>query len=451
MIDERQPVHVVYGGAHLFKATTVPKLGLLAVRHMTDHAADPFEFAEAVGMPEARSLPSTRSARITLLRRFTRMGWKAAGVHPAAWIATSVYQRVLEKLQRHAVEDYRIDFEDGYGVRGHEEEDAHAIQAAEQTAEAFASRSLPPCFGIRIKPFVGDARARSRRTLDLYLTRLLQRTEGRLPSQFVVTVPKVGTVDEIEDLVRVVTALERSLGLSDGSLRLELMVETPPMIMGGHGASILPDVIAACQGRCRGLHLGLYDFLSSMDVVSSAQMYRHPMADHLRVVAKAAAAPHGLWLADGATNRIPLGPHRTDRLNARQRAENRAAVHEGWAEVYRHVDHSLQVGYYQGWDLHPSQLPPRYAAVFGLFIREEAAASARLRSFLDVAAQAVLRGQQFDDAATGQGLLNFFRRGIATGAFDEAALVRAGLTVDELRSRTFSEIVEGRRRSGPST
>lgn len=444
MIDERQPVHVLYGGAHLFTAATVPKLGLLAARHLDDNAAEAFEFAEAVGLPEAAALPRSKSARMSLLRRFVKAGVKAADDHPAAWTAFRIYQRLVQKLRQHAVEDLRIDFEDGYGFRGDAEEDRHAVQAAEETAGAMAADALPRCFGIRVKSFGREWKARSQRTLELYCNRLLKRTEGRLPDQFVVTLPKIGSADEVAGFVRLLESIERSSGLSVGSLRLELMVEAPSMIIGPRGSSVLPEVLAACDGRCRGLHLGLYDFLSSMDVDSSAQSYRHPMADHLRVVTKAAATATPLWLSDGATNRIPVGPHRGDRLTAAQRSQNRAAVHAGWKEIYQNVEHSLHFGYDQGWDLHPSQFAPRYAAVFGMFIREEAAATARLRSFFEAAAQAMLHGQQFDDAATAQGLLNFFRRGMSTGALEADALSKLGLRREELSLRSFGEIMRGR-------
>ncbi|MCU0453856.1 MAG: phosphoenolpyruvate kinase [Bacteroidetes bacterium] len=446
MIDERQPVHVVYGGAHLFKASTVPKLGGLAVRHLEAHAKDAFVFAEAVGLPEASLLPRSLHARIALLRTLTKGGEQARVVHPAAWTAFSIHRRVLEKLRSHAVEDLRIDFEDGYGFRSDADEDFHAVRTAQETVEAMAAGSLPPCFGIRVKPFAGSSKPRARRTLELYLQRLLTRTEGRLPSHFVVTLPKIATVEEVFEFVRLLEALERTNGLPARSLRLEIMVETPQMIVSSKGASLLPDVLAACDDRCRGLHLGLYDYLSSMDVVASAQSYRHPMADHLRVITKAAAASTRLWLSDGATNRIPLGPHRGEKLTKAQGPENQAAVHAGWREIFANVEHSLHFGYDQGWDLHPSQLPPRYAAVFGMFIREEETTAVRLRSFLEMAAQAMLRGQQFDDAATAQGSLNFFRRGIAAGALNEDALLRAGLRREELRSRSFAEIIDGRRR-----
>jgi hypothetical protein len=101
--------------------------------------------------------------------------------------------------------------------------------------------------------------------------------------------------------------------------------------------------------------------------------------------------------------------------------------------------------YYQGWDLHPAQLPVRYAAVYAFFLDGLGAASLRLRTFMEKAAQATLIGDVFDDAATGQGLLNYFLRGMNCGAITGDEARSTGLTIDELRSRSFVKILNGRR------
>ncbi len=95
------------------------------------------------------------------------------------------------------------------------------------------------------------------------------------------------------------------------------------------------------------------------------------------------------------------------------------------------VQRSLMHGYYQGWDLHPGQIPTRYAAVYAFFQKSLDSAAARLRNFVDKAAQATLVGDVFDDAATGQGLLNFLLRGVNRGAFTEQEAATSGLTIDE--------------------
>ncbi len=107
-----------------------------------------------------------------------------------------------------------------------------------------------------------------------------------------------------------------------------------------------------------------------------------------------------------------------------QRDENRAAVHHAWQLSHRHIRHSLEGGFYQGWDLHPAQIPVRFATCFAFFLEGFAPAAERLRNFIEKAAQATLVGDVFDDAATGQGLLNYFLRALNSGAIDVADLER---------------------------
>src|SRR5262249_54208066 len=127
---------------------------------------------------------------------------------------------------------------------------------------------------------------------------------------------------------------------------------------------------------------------------------------------------------------------------------NRRAVHQAWKLHYGHVRRALEHGIYQGWDLHPAQLPARYAAVLSFFLEGLDAATDRLRAFLDRAARATAVGGVFDDAATGQGLLNAFVQAVGVGALrEEEAAERAGVPVEVLRSRSFAAIVEARSRS----
>src|SRR6185436_10128605 len=130
----------------------------------------------------------------------------------------------------------------------------------------------------------------------------------------------------------------------------------------------------------------------------------------------------GVWLSDGSTTVMPVPVHRAPpggTLTDAQTAANRASVHQAWALHYADVRRSLTLGYYQGWDLHPAQLATRYAAVYTFFLEGLEAAGQRLRNFVAKAAQATLVGDVFDDAATGQGLLNYFLRAINAGAISE--------------------------------
>src|SRR3989442_7593797 len=147
---------------------------------------------------------------------------------------------------------------------------------------------------------------------------------------------------------------------------------------------------------------------------------------------------------------MAVAPHRFSEggtpLTPEQIAENRAVVHRAWKLHFDHIQHSLENGFYQGWDLHPAQLPTRYAAVYSFFLEGLDAASRRLRSFTEKAAQATLLGDVFDDAATGQGLLNFFLRGLNCGAITPEEAAATGLTREEMQGRSFVKILEGRRR-----
>ena len=69
-----------------------------------------------------------------------------------AWLSYSVYNKIIKKLKTEAVEDFRIDFEDGFGNRPDDEEDETAVNAANELALAMKNKTLSPFIGIRIKP-----------------------------------------------------------------------------------------------------------------------------------------------------------------------------------------------------------------------------------------------------------------------------------------------------------
>ena len=446
----RQPVHVVYGGAHIFRAETAAKLGELARRALGEYGAEPIAFARAIGIAGAESLPASPAQAASLARRFRANAEKLRRENGAAWLAFTVHERVREKLQREAVEDFRIDFEDGYGNRPDEEEDGHAQGAAEEVARGMAAGSLPPFIGIRIKPFTAELRQRSIRTLDIFLSALLEATHGRLPQNFVVTLPKVVAPEQPAALAALFDAFESAAGLERGALRFELMIETPQSIMNERGESNLPRFLDASAGRCAAAHFGTYDYTSSCGITAAYQTMTNPVCDFAKHMMQVAFAGTGVWISDGATNILPAAPHRAaagKKLTPKQRAENSAVVHRAWHLHVEHIRHSLETGYYQGWDLHPAQLPTRFAAVYAFFLEGLDAAADRLKHFVEKAAKATLIGDVFDDAATGQGLLNFFLRAINCGAISESeAERRTGVTAEELRGASFLKILKNRAR-----
>jgi citrate lyase beta subunit len=395
----RQPVHTVYGGAQLFASDASAKIAAVARAAMDAHARTPEDLGEAVGL----------------------LG------HPAL---ARIHERVRDKLEREAVEDYRVDFEDGYGNRPDAEEDRQAVVVGEALADGMQARSLPPFIGIRIKTFNEELRARATRTLDLVLTTLVRRAGG-LPERFIVTIPKVVIPEQVVYTVRVLEQLEGTLGLERGTLRFEVMVETPQIILDASGQSLLPRLVELAQGRLVGAHFGTYDFTASLNITAAHQRMRHPANDFAKHVVQLSLAGTGVWLSDGSTSMLPVG--------------DRQAVHAAWRLHFDDVRHSLVGGFYQGWDLHPAQVVTRYAALYSFFLDGIDAAAARLKNFVEKAAQATLVGSDFDDAATGQGLLNFFLRGINSGAITEDEARRmTGLTVEDFRGRSFLAIMKSR-------
>lgn len=395
----RQPVHTVYGGAHLFRSDTARRLGDVALRTLDQHIESPAAIAQLFDVdPE---------------------------------LAERILARVRSKLEREPVEDFRIDFEDGYGNRSDVEEDGHAASAAAEVARGFQQNTLPPYIGIRIKPLSAELSRRSLRTLDRFMDVLFANVGPQLAARFFVTLPKLTAPDQPAQLAARLGEIEHRNGLPGGSLKFEIMVETPQTLFGADGSAALPLMVNAGGGRISAAHFGTYDFTASCNITAAHQHMNHPVCDFARAMMQASLADR-VWLSDGSTAVLPVG--------------DRAAVHAAWRMHYHDVRRSLMLGFYQGWDLHPGQLVTRYLALYAFFLEAYDAAAARLQNFMQNAAQATLLGSSFDDAATGQGLLNYFLRGINSGAFSEDDVAAStGLTLEELRTRSFAKILEMRR------
>ncbi len=422
----RQPVHTIYGGGHLFRRDSARRLGDLALGSLREYAPDAASFARAIG---------------------------------ATWsepLGAEIYRRTIDKLQREPVEDFRIDFEDGYGVRSDAEEDAHVEQAAIEVAAGMAAAggsSLPPFIGIRIKNFGPDTVARGVRTLDIFLSTLAGKTGGKLPDNFVVMLPKLVLPEQVTALVELFDQFEAEGLFPKGSLKMEFMVETTQSVINAAGICPLPDFVRAARGRCIAGALGVYDYTASIGVTAQEQKIDHRGCDFARHVMQVALGASGLWLSDGATNIMPAAPHKAPEggmLSAQQLTENRAAVHAAWKLNYNNVRRSLAHGWYQGWDLNPAQLPVRYAAMYSYFLEYLPEATHRLRNFVDKAARATLvggaAGGVFDDAATAQGLITFFIQGLRRRAITPEEAAATGLTQEELATRSFVGILANRLR-----
>ncbi|GHF63185.1 citrate lyase beta subunit [Amycolatopsis bartoniae] len=314
---------------------------------------------------------------------------------PELGLAPEIGSRVERKLAAEPIEDLRIDFEDGYGNPGDEAEDAAAVSCG----RVLAAGEAPPFVGIRFKSFERATRRRGIRTLDLFLGALLDG--GDLPPGFVVTLPKVTAVEQVAVAAEVLGALEKAYGLAERSLRFEVQIETSQSIVDASGAVAVPRIIQAADGRCSGLHYGTYDYSAGLGIAAAYQSMEHPAADFAKAFMQVSAAGTGVRLSDGSTNRLPVGE----------------SVIEGWREHLRLVRRSLERGFYQGWDLHPHQLPTRFAATYAFFREGFPAAAARLRDYASQVDSGVL-----DEPATAQALATFLCRGLDCGALDEVEL-----------------------------
>jgi citrate lyase beta subunit len=376
----RQPVHTVYVPADDFTAHTVREWGDRALAALDAHAPHPDALAAVLGLPDE--------------------------------LATAVHERVRAKLLREPVEDLRIDFEDGYGVRSDAEEDAAAVAAARTVSAAVADGSAPPYVGIRMKCMEAAVRDRGIRTLDLFLTTLLDA--GALPEGLVLTLPKVTFPAQVAAMARLCGAFEQAAGLPEGRLGFEIQIETTQAILGPDGRATVPLLIDAAGGRATALHYGTFDYSAACGVSPAHQSMDHPVADHAKAVMQVAAAGTGVRLSDGSTNVLPVGP-----------AEQ---VRGAWRLHYGLVRRSLARAYYQGWDMHPGHLPSRYAAVYAFYREGMGVAAARLAAYVAKSAGAVM-----DEPATARALSGYLLRGLDCGAVASAEVAAGtGLTRQDL-------------------
>ncbi len=353
----------------------------------------------------------------------------AAEAGLSADLAAAVVPLVEAKLRSEPVEDLRLDFEDGYGIRPDEEEDGHARQAAAAVADAVAAGTAPPFVGIRFKSFEAATRARGVRTLDLFLAGLL--AAGELPEGLVLTLPKVSTVEQVEAMVYTCELLEDAHGLAPGRLRFEVQVETPQLILAANGTVPAAQLIHRGKGRVSALHYGTYDYSDSVQVAAEYQSMEHPAADYAKAVMQVAAAGTGVRLSDGSTNILPLG--------------SSAEIRSAWRLHARLVRRSLERGFYQGWDLHPAQLPTRFLATYAFYREGFDAAAHRLRSYVQK-----VEGSVLDEPATARALARFVHRGLLCGALTEEEVQRGtGLPGVELAALAYPKISSSASPSAP--
>jgi hypothetical protein len=378
--SRRQPVHTVYVPADRYTADLPRQWGTAARALVDDHGG-----IEAL----------------------------CADLGLSTELVDQVAPRVLAKLENEPIEDLRLDFEDGYGNRPDDVEDAEAVRSAAEVAAAVAAGEAPAFIGLRFKCFEAPTRRRGIRTLDLFLGTLLAHLD-ELPDGLVITFPKVSMVSQVEAMVLVCEQLERMHGLPVGRLRFEVQVETPQLILGADGRSPVATVIHAGEARVSALHYGTYDYSASLQVSAEFQSAAHPAADFAKEMMQVAAAGTGVQVADGSTNILPVGSAEDVRASWRLHAEL--------------VRRSLERAYYQGWDMHPGHLPTRFLTNFAFYREGFPRAARRLSDYVAKTGSTVL-----DEPATARALARYVYRGFACGALDEAELIAGtGLDADAL-------------------
>ncbi|MFI9645660.1 DUF6986 family protein [Streptomyces sp. NPDC052040] len=378
----RQPVHTVYVPGDTFAADTVRSWGATALAALDEHAPDAAALAAVLGIPDH--------------------------------LAEPVHDRVRAKLEREPVEDLRVDFEDGYGARPDDEEDRAAAHAARLVAETVRDGTAVFSTGIRMKCLEAPVRDRGIRTLDIFLTGLMDA--GGLPPGLALTLPKVTCAEQVTAMVRLLEEFERAHGLPSGRIGFEIQIETSQAILAADGTATVARMIQAAGGRATGLHYGTFDYSACLGVSAAHQSSDHPAADHAKAVMQVAAAGTGVRVCDGSTNVLPVGPT--------------AKVHEAWRLHYGLTRRALARAYYQGWDMHPGHLPTRYAAVFAFYREGFEQAAARLVRYADRTG-----GDVMDEPATAKALSAYLLRGLDCGALGIAEVARAtGLTRADLEA-----------------
>jgi len=371
----RQPVHTVYVPADQFTSGTPAQWGDRALELLAAFAPDPAAASRATGLDRA--------------------------------VVEEVYPRVTAKLASQPVEDLRVDFEDGYGTRPDEEEDA-AVAAAVDGLAAYRGKAAPApsWYGIRCKSLERPSRHRGVRTLVGVLAGLCGDTPTGVPDGLRVTLPKVTSVAQVEAMVHLLDTLERRLDLPGGSLRFEIQVETPQAVLGPDGTAGVAPMVHAAAGRCTGLHYGTFDYSASLGITAAHQSPAHPAADHAKAVMQVAAAQTGVTCSDGSTNVVAFADQ-----------DQASATWRGHAGL---VSRALERGFYQGWDMHPGHLPSRYLATYAFHRAAMPAAAARLRHYVDRTSSDVM-----DEPATARALSMAVLRGVRCGAVDEAEVAAA--------------------------
>ncbi len=217
-------------------------MGEIALKSLQTYSPNFITLAKTLKFEGCDKLPDDKKKADKLIKKLNKMDEAERKKH-SAWLSYTVYNKIVQKLQTEAVEDFRIDFEDGFGNRPDDEEDATAVNAANELAMGMNEKTISPFIGIRIKPFTEDLKNRGVRTMDIFLTTLLEKTDGKLPDNFIVMLPKVTIPEQVSTMVRLLEIIEKKNNLAPGTLKMETMVEATQIIMDDEGRNPLMKII----------------------------------------------------------------------------------------------------------------------------------------------------------------------------------------------------------------
>lgn len=358
-----EPVHVCYVPGDRVTATTPAEWGDAALAALDEHGDREGELAETLG------------------------------VEPA--LLDAVLPRVRAALGSRPVADLRADLEDGYGRRDDPTEDADAWAVGTALAATLTGPRAPVRVGPRVKSMEAATRRRGLHSWALVLGAF--RAAGGDPARLRVTLPKVSAPAQVAVFVEACEALEAAHQIAP--VALELQVETARAVVAADGTTTVAGLIAAAGERCAGLHYGTYDYSAALGVGPDEQRADHPAAEHAKAAMAVAGAAVGVPVCDGSSAVLPVGDH--------------ATVLHAWSVLARIVRRALALGVYQGWDMHPAQIPARLLVVHAVYRSGAPAALERLRAYRSGTASGVL-----DEPATERALVGFLRRGVVCGALE---------------------------------
>ncbi len=305
-----------------------------------------------------------------------------------------IFSRLEKKLNTSAIEDFRIDFEDGLGLRSGAEEDFFAQKAGEIVCDV--RQNFSGRIGLRLKSPERATLQRCKRTFKIFFDAFFKQGNNLKPDGFfIVTLPKVKNSKSIQHFVNFVRQYCRKKKISSAFFKYEIMVETAEIARSIHRIAPLSKITDYLGTRLLGLHIGIYDYLSELGVPPSAQGQNHFFIQQLEYFLVSNFSH--LEISDGVNQSIPNSGNLMEAMKILKCQ-------------YRLNLEKMDRGINRGWDIHPFQLVARYLALICFFEKNTANMQQRYENFTNSNQKAQKLGVIFDDAASMRGVESFLER-----------------------------------------